>query len=51
MESVQRALSLVDTGSKLNTNMIKIGAMAVGGLIVLNLLSGLIVLIRMALGL
>ncbi len=51
MDSVQRALSLVDTGSKLNTNMIKIGAMAVGGLIVLNLFVGLIVLIRMALGL
>jgi|GEM_PF-996945 len=51
MESVQRALSLVDTGSKLNTNMIKTGAMAVGGLIVLNLFVGLIVLIRMALGL
>ncbi len=51
MESVQRALSLIDTGSKLNTNMIKIGAMAVGGLIVLNLFVGLIVLIRMALGL
>jgi hypothetical protein len=51
MESVQKALSLLDTGSKLNTNMIKIGAMAVGGLVVLNLFVGLIVLIRMALGL
>ncbi|AFV24951.1 hypothetical protein Mpsy_2750 [Methanolobus psychrophilus R15] len=51
MESVQKALSLIDTGSKLNTNMIKIGAMAVGGLVVLNLFVGLIVLIRMALGL
>jgi hypothetical protein len=51
MESVQRALSLVDTGSKLNTNVIKIGAMVVGGLIVLNLFVGLIVLIRMASGL
>ena len=51
MESVQRALSLLDTGSKLNTNMIKIGAMAVSGLVVLNLFVGLIVLIRMALGL
>lgn len=50
MESVQRALSLLDAGSKLNTNMIKIGAMAVGGLVVLNLFVGLIVLIRMALG-
>ncbi|MCQ6962819.1 hypothetical protein [Methanolobus chelungpuianus] len=50
MESVQKALSLLDTGSKLNTNLIKIGAMAVGGLVVLNLFVGLIVLIRMALG-
>jgi hypothetical protein len=51
MESVQNALSLLDAGSKLNTNMIKIGAMAVGGLVVLNLFVGLIVLTRMALGL
>lgn len=50
MESVQKALSLLDTGSKLNTNLIKMGAMAVGGLVVLNLFVGLIVLIRMALG-
>ncbi|MDP2218035.1 MAG: hypothetical protein Q8J68_12200 [Methanolobus sp.] len=51
MESVQKALSLLDSGSKLNTNMIKIGATVVGGLVVLNLFVGLIVLIRMALGL
>lgn len=50
MESVQRTLSLLDTGSKLNTNLVKIGAMVVGGLVVLNLFVGLMVLIRMALG-
>ncbi|WP_135612837.1 hypothetical protein [Methanococcoides sp. AM1] len=46
MDSVQNALSFMD----MDTGKIKLGAMVIGGLVVLNLLVGLIVLIRMALG-
>ncbi|MDW7731236.1 MAG: hypothetical protein SCH66_02275 [Methanolobus sp.] len=46
MESVQNALSILD----FDTKYVKIGAMAIGGLVVLDLFVGLIVLIRMALG-
>lgn len=46
MESVRNALSILD----FDTKYVKIGAMAIGGLVVLDLFVGLIVLIRMALG-
>lgn len=46
MDSIQNALSFMD----MDTGKIKMGAMVIGGLIVLNLFVGLIVLIRMALG-
>jgi len=46
MDSVKNALSILD----FDTKYIKIGAMTIGGLIVLDLFVGLIVLIRMALG-
>ncbi|SES69289.1 hypothetical protein SAMN04488587_0622 [Methanococcoides vulcani] len=46
MDSIQNALSILD----MDTGKIKMGAMVIGGLIVLNLFVGLIVLIRMALG-
>lgn len=46
MESVQNALSILD----FDTKYVKLGAMAIGGLVVLDLFVGLIVLIRMALG-
>ncbi|WP_135605194.1 hypothetical protein [Methanococcoides sp. NM1] len=46
MDSIQNALSFLD----MDTGKIKLGAMVIGGLIVLNLFVGLIVLIRMALG-
>lgn len=46
MESVQSALSILD----FNTKYVKYGALAIGGLVVLNLLVGLIVLTRAAFG-
>ncbi|KGK97852.1 hypothetical protein LI82_08785 [Methanococcoides methylutens] len=46
MDSVQNALSFLN----MDTGKIKMGVMVIGGLVVLNLLVGLIVLIRMALG-
>ena len=46
MESVQSALSILN----FNTKYVKYGAMAIGGLIVLNLFVGLIVLTRAAFG-
>lgn len=47
MDSVKNALSILD----FDTKYLKLGGMVVGGLVVLNLLVGLIVLTRMALGL
>ncbi len=46
MDSVKNALSILD----FDTKYIKIGAMTIGGLIVLDLFVGLIALIRMVLG-
>jgi hypothetical protein len=46
METIQTALSILD----FDTKYIKYGAMAIGGLVVLNLFVGLIVLTRAALG-
>jgi len=46
MDSVKKTLSILD----FDTKYVKIGAMAIGGLVVLDLFVGLIVLIRMALG-
>ncbi|MDG6243683.1 MAG: hypothetical protein QCH31_04725 [Methanolobus sp.] len=46
MDSVKNALSILD----FDTRYLKLGAMIVGGLVVLNLFVGLIVLVRMALG-
>jgi hypothetical protein len=47
MDSVKNALSMLD----FDTKYLKLGGMVVGGLVVLNLLVGLIVLTRMAFGL
>jgi hypothetical protein len=47
MDSVKNALSILD----FDTKYLKLGGMVVGGLVVLNLLVGLIVLTRMAFGL
>jgi hypothetical protein len=46
MDSVKNALSILD----FDTKYVKLGAMAIGGLIIINLFIGMIVLIRMALG-
>ncbi|MDY0387603.1 MAG: hypothetical protein RBT65_10850 [Methanolobus sp.] len=46
MDSVKNALSILD----FDTKYLKMGGMVIGGLVVFNLLFGLIVLIRMALG-
>ncbi|WP_342305646.1 hypothetical protein [Methanolobus sp. ZRKC5] len=46
MDSVKNALLILD----FDTKYLKMGGMVIGGLVVLNLLVGLIVLIRMALG-
>lgn len=46
MDSVQKSLSIFD----FNTTWLKYGVMAIGGLVVLNLLMGLIVLTRTAFG-
>ncbi|ADE36425.1 hypothetical protein [Methanohalophilus mahii] len=46
MDSVQQSLSIFD----FNTTWLKYGVMAIGGLVVLNLLMGLIVLTRSAFG-
>ncbi|RNI15485.1 hypothetical protein EFE42_01795 [Methanohalophilus sp. RSK] len=46
MDSVQQSLSIFD----FNTTWLKYGVMAIGGLVVLNLLMGLIVLTRTAFG-
>ncbi|WP_340818773.1 hypothetical protein [Methanolobus sp. WCC4] len=47
MDSVKNALSILD----FDTKYLKIGGMVIGGLVVLNLFFGLLVLIRMTLGL
>ncbi|WP_321428737.1 hypothetical protein [uncultured Methanolobus sp.] len=46
MDTVKNALSILD----FDTKYLKLGGMVIGGLVVLNLLVGLIVLVRMALG-
>jgi chaperonin cofactor prefoldin len=46
MDSVKNALSILD----FDTKYVKLGAMVIGGLIIINLFIGMIVLIRMALG-
>ncbi len=46
MDSVKNALSILD----FDTKYLKLGVMAIGGLVVLDLFVGLIVLLRMALG-